>query len=245
MARHIIHLAVKSGSQPLGKTRFSAAEIDSRHASIRKAEFLRPSLDAGLERYLVERVLFLSAHLSNSHSAADDSPPDTGLSPQLSVQLDDAAATEAFGASLAPAVSCDEARGIVIWLTGELGAGKTTTTRGLLRALGHTGNVKSPTYTLLEPYTVSRISLYHFDFYRFNQPDEFLDAGLDEYFAGDGVCLVEWADKALPYVPQPDIELRLSVQGDGRLAELCVLTERGRACLTYSSLMTDPKKDPA
>jgi len=150
--------------------------------------------------------------------------------------LRDAAATEALGAALAPAITCEGAPGLVIWLTGDLGAGKTTTTRGLLRALGHTGNVKSPTYTLLEPYTVSRISLYHFDFYRFNQPDEFLDAGLDEYFSGDGICLVEWADKALPYVPQPDIELRLAVEGNGRRADLRALTERGCTCLGHTSL---------
>ncbi len=152
----------------------------------------------------------------------------------------DAAATEAFGAALAPAIICEAARGLIIWLIGDLGAGKTTTTRGLLRALGHTGNVKSPTYALLEPYTVSRISLYHFDFYRFNQPDEFLDAGLDEYFSGEGVCLVEWADKALPYVPRPDIELRLAVEGSGRRADLCALTERGRTCLSHTSLKAAP-----
>ena len=150
--------------------------------------------------------------------------------------LENAAATEAFGAALAPAITCAEARGLVIWLTGDLGAGKTTTTRGLLRALGHSGNVKSPTYTLLEPYTVSRISLYHFDFYRFNNPEEFLDAGLDEYFSDGGVCLVEWADKALPYVPQPDIELRLAVENEARRVEWRVLTERGRVCLSHSSL---------
>ncbi|MEC5386218.1 tRNA (adenosine(37)-N6)-threonylcarbamoyltransferase complex ATPase subunit type 1 TsaE [Uliginosibacterium sp. H3] len=161
----------------------------------------------------------------------------------MSLRLADAAATEAFGASLAPVVNSEEAHGLVIWLTGDLGAGKTTTTRGLLRALGHTGNVKSPTYTLLEPYSVSRISLYHFDFYRFNHPDEFLDAGLDEYFSDGGICLVEWADKALPYVPQPDIELRLAVEQEGRRAELRVFTERGRACLTHSSLTTNPPPD--
>lgn len=163
---------------------------------------------------------------------ADDNPP----GPALSLHLHDATATEAFGAALAPAVAGEAAKGLVIWLTGNLGAGKTTTTRGLLRALGHKGNVKSPTYTLLEPYTVSRISLYHFDFYRFTDPEEFLDAGLDEYFSGDGVCLVEWADKALPYVPQPDIELRLAVEGDARRADLHILTERGRTCLRHSSL---------
>ena len=156
--------------------------------------------------------------------------------------LDDTVATEAFGAELAASVACKEAYGLVIWLSGDLGAGKTTLTRGLLRALGHTGNVKSPTYTLLEPYTVSRISLYHFDFYRFNHPDEFLDAGLEEYFADGGICLVEWADKALPYVPQPDIELRLAVEGTGRRAMLYVFTERGRACLMHTRLAASVTK---
>lgn len=146
--------------------------------------------------------------------------------------LPDATATESLGAALAAALE----PGLVIWLSGDLGAGKTTLARGLLRALGHEGNVKSPTYTLIEPYTVSRISLYHFDFYRFTNPDEFLDAGLEEYFHGDGVCLVEWADKALPYVPRPDLEIHLQIEGDGRRACLLAHSERGRKCLTRSTL---------
>lgn len=154
--------------------------------------------------------------------------------PRFSGPLADSAATEAFGAAFAPVVTHPAATSLVLWLVGDLGAGKTTTTRGLLRALGHTGNVKSPTYTLLEPYVVSRISLYHFDFYRFNDPDEFLEAGLEEYFADGGICLVEWADKALPYVPQPDIEIRLAVEGAGRRAEVRALTEKGRTCLNAS-----------
>ncbi|MDO6386917.1 MULTISPECIES: tRNA (adenosine(37)-N6)-threonylcarbamoyltransferase complex ATPase subunit type 1 TsaE [Uliginosibacterium] len=141
--------------------------------------------------------------------------------------LADAAATEALGAALAPVL----APGLVIWLAGDLGAGKTTLTRGLLRALGHTGSVKSPTYTLIEVYAVSRIALYHFDFYRFTHADEFLEAGLDEYFGGEGVCLVEWADKALPYVPQPDLEIHLQVAGEARLASLVARSPRGAACL--------------
>jgi tRNA threonylcarbamoyladenosine biosynthesis protein TsaE len=90
---------------------------------------------------------------------------------------------------------------LTILLRGDLGAGKTTLTRGLLRGLGFTGRVKSPTYTLVEPYKDSRISVYHFDFYRFTHAEEFLEAGLDEYFEGDGVRLVEWPDRA-PYLPQ-------------------------------------------
>lgn len=141
--------------------------------------------------------------------------------------LADASATEAFGASLQTGMT----PGLVIWLNGDLGAGKTTLTRGLLRALGHTGNVKSPTYTLIESYVISRITVYHFDFYRFATPDEFLEAGLDEFFGGTGVCLVEWAEKALPYVPEPDLEILLRVQGDGRVARLVARSSRGNECL--------------
>ena len=128
----------------------------------------------------------------------------------------------------------------MIYLSGDLGAGKTTLVRGLLRALGHAGNVKSPTYTLIEPYVVSRLDLYHFDFYRFSYPEEYLDAGLDEYFAGQGVCLVEWPDKAAPYLPAPDLEIRLEIcrneASDSREATLRALTEAGRSCL--NALMT-------
>lgn len=148
------------------------------------------------------------------------------------MELANTAATEALGAALAPAVT----PGLVIWLNGDLGAGKTTLTRGLLRALGHTGSVKSPTYTLIEVYVVSRIELYHFDFYRFNHADEFLEAGLEEYFGTTGVCIVEWAEKALPNVPPPDIEIQLHVQGESRVAQLHAQTQRGQECLNRTPL---------
>lgn len=148
------------------------------------------------------------------------------------LELVDSAATEALGAALAPALT----PGLVIWLNGDLGAGKTTLTRGLLRALGHTGSVKSPTYTLIEVYVVSRIELYHFDFYRFTNADEFLEAGLEEYFGATGVCIVEWAEKALPHVPPPDIEIQLQVQGESRVARLHAHTQRGQECLNHAAL---------
>ena len=150
----------------------------------------------------------------------------------MPIFLADEEATEALGAALAPAL----APGLVVWLSGDLGAGKTTLTRGLLRALGHQGSVKSPTYTLLEVYAVSRIALYHFDFYRFNTPDEFLEAGLEEYFGGAGACLVEWADKALPYVPPADLEIHLQVAGDGRAARVEARSPRGIECLKHATL---------
>ncbi len=146
----------------------------------------------------------------------------------FSLQLDDETDTEKAGAALATAL----VPGLVIHLAGNLGAGKTTLVRGALRALGCCEKVKSPTYTLIEPYIVSRLHLYHFDFYRFAIPEEYLDAGLDEYFDGHGVCMVEWADKAEPYVPKPDVIATLGVSGAGRTLTLLALTEAGRTCTT-------------
>ncbi len=126
---------------------------------------------------------------------------------------------------------------MVVWLDGDLGAGKTTLSRGLLRALGHIGPVKSPTYTLVEVYVVSSIYWYHFDFYRFNQPEEFEDAGLGEYFRDDAVCLVEWPEKAAGYVPQADLALVFRFSGNGpnpgRELELVANSEAGRQCLSH------------
>ncbi|MRR49492.1 MAG: tRNA (adenosine(37)-N6)-threonylcarbamoyltransferase complex ATPase subunit type 1 TsaE [Rhodocyclaceae bacterium] len=153
---------------------------------------------------------------------------------EFTLPLADEAATLALGAALAGQV----APGLSVWLEGDLGAGKTTLVRGLLRALGHLGAVKSPTYTLVEVHVVSGLNLYHFDFYRFNQPEEYLEAGLDEYFAGQGICLVEWPDRAAPYLPPADLRLVLSVEGQGRLARLVAGSERGLTCLR--ALATSP-----
>lgn len=150
--------------------------------------------------------------------------------PALKLQLPDEPATLDLGAALATALQSGSGFP-VIYLCGDLGAGKTTLVRGLLRALGHAGKVKSPTYTLVELYAVSGLNLYHFDFYRFSHPEEYLDAGLDEYFQGKGVCLVEWPDKAFPYLAPADLRVDLTVDGESRLAALHALTERGAACL--------------
>lgn len=161
------------------------------------------------------------------HSSNDQSkfPRDDNASVRF---LPDEAATLALGGALAPLL----APGMVIFLEGDLGTGKTTLVRGLLRALGFTGKVKSPTFTLVEVYVISRLNLYHFDFYRFEQPEEYLDAGLDEYFTDAGICLVEWPDKAGAYLPPADLHLRLSVVADGRKAELLAGSAKGQQCLT-------------
>lgn len=133
---------------------------------------------------------------------------------------------------------------MVVWLEGDLGAGKTALVRGLLRAAGVKEAVKSPTYTLVEVHVVSGLNFYHFDFYRFNQAEEYLDAGLDEYFSGSGICLVEWPDKAAPYLSAADmrIELRAAAPGGaGRTAELSATGARGRTCLAGVTSSSTPR----
>ena len=146
----------------------------------------------------------------------------------MTLHLPDEAATLALGALLAQAL----APGLVVYLDGELGSGKTTLVRGVLRGLGYQGNVKSPTYTLVELYAISRLDLHHFDFYRFSQPEEYLDAGLDEYFQGGAVCFAEWPDKAEGYLAPADLRISLDMAGSGRRIDFKPLTEAGRACLS-------------
>ena len=162
-----------------------------------------------------------------------ESDPDDNAS---ALFLPDEAATLALGGALAALL----VPGLLIFLEGDLGVGKTTVVRGLLRALGYSGKVKSPTYTLVELYVISGLNLYHFDFYRFNQPEEYLDAGLDEYFQGTGVCLVEWPDKAGAYLPVADLCLRLSHAQTGRQVRLRAASQKGQQCLTNWRSLKDP-----
>ncbi len=121
---------------------------------------------------------------------------------------------------------------MVIYLRGELGAGKTTLARGILRGLGYAGRVKSPTYTLVEVYKLSRLYLYHFDFYRLEDRDGWLDAGFRDYFDEGAVCLVEWPEKAGGTLPPADLDVHLAIEGDGRVATLVGHTDAGGRCLS-------------
>ena len=146
----------------------------------------------------------------------------------LCAHLADEEATLTYGRTLASVMP----ERLIILLHGDLGAGKTTLTRGLLRGLDYTGRVKSPTYTLVESYKDSRIVVYHFDFYRFTHAEEFLEAGLDEYFQGPGLRLVEWPERAGPYLPPADLAIRLRIADDGgRTLDLQALTPEGRKCV--------------
>ena len=147
------------------------------------------------------------------------------------LHFDDADATAAFGARLAPLL----AGGMIVTLSGELGAGKTTLVRGCLRALGWTGPVKSPTYTLVEHYPLSSLYFYHFDFYRFNDPEEWETAGLADCFRHDAVCLVEWPERVAGLLPPADLAITLThplpAEGSGRDCGLAASTEDGERCL--------------
>lgn len=141
----------------------------------------------------------------------------------------DEAACAAAAAALAAA---PDVRDAVVELHGALGAGKTTFVRHLLRALGVRGRVKSPTYALMEPYEVDGLAVSHFDFYRFADPREWVDAGLRDVFAAPGLKLVEWPDRAAGLLPPCDLRVELDVTaGDRRRVTLHAFTPRGRTLL--------------
>ncbi|RCS57342.1 tRNA (adenosine(37)-N6)-threonylcarbamoyltransferase complex ATPase subunit type 1 TsaE [Parvibium lacunae] len=175
------------------------------------------------------------------------------------VALPDSLATEKLGQALAQTLQ----PGMQVHLHGDLGAGKTTLIRALLRGLGVSGRIKSPTYTLVEPYEIARlplhpqpqaqnqvelhplskIYLYHFDFYRFSDPREWLDAGFAEYFRADSVCFIEWPEKAANTLPQHDLSVSLNhassaEYADFRTATLQAYSERGQGCLNHLHFQT-------
>lgn len=143
-----------------------------------------------------------------------------------------AADMEALGGRLATAL----AAGGVVHLHGDLGAGKTTLVRGLLRALGHEGSVRSPTYTLLETYARDGLRVHHLDLYRLSDPEELEYIGIRELFEPDALCLIEWPEKGAGYLPTPDLALRIAIVGDGRELEAQACSARGGAMLSDPEL---------
>ena len=121
--------------------------------------------------------------------------------------------------------------GSVVYLRGELGMGKTTLARGVLRSLGHRGAVKSPTYTLVEPYELSGRQVYHFDLYRLGDPGELEYVGIRDYFEGDSLALVEWPERGAGFLPPADITVTIEREGQGRRLLIETGSERGLRCL--------------
>lgn len=161
-----------------------------------------------------------------NHNRSDDSEH-SAIARELAIHLRDESATTNFAAKLAKALT----PGMVIFLRGDLGAGKTTLVRALLHALGYQGRVKSPTYTLLEQYEAGGLNLRHFDLYRFRDATEWEGAGFNDEFNGLNICLVEWPEQAAGLLPPADIEIRFDILPDGRNINLHALSDTGDTCL--------------
>jgi tRNA threonylcarbamoyladenosine biosynthesis protein TsaE len=213
MALHVRHLTVISVSQPGEQARFGRREVDTGDPDLGESELACPLADLRQQ----ERTIDLTAVVHHA--------PIVGTPPLRLVwrSEDD---TRAFAAALAakPAV-----RDAFIALEGQLGAGKTTFVRHLLRALGVQGRIKSPTYAVVEPHEAPGLSAWHFDFYRFDDPREWEDAGFRDIFASPGLKLAEWPQNAGAVLPPADLVISIVLQADeSREVTLQPQTPRGR-----------------
>ncbi|MBE0369594.1 tRNA (adenosine(37)-N6)-threonylcarbamoyltransferase complex ATPase subunit type 1 TsaE [Pseudoalteromonas aurantia] len=140
------------------------------------------------------------------------------------LHLADEAATVKMGQCLSQVIN----KGAVLFLHGDLGAGKTTLSRGIVQGLGHTGKVKSPTYTLVEPYELKDVSVYHFDLYRLGDPEELEYMGIRDYFAESAICIIEWPEKGGGFIPTPDLNIEMKYQDQQRSVTITAQSERGK-----------------
>ncbi len=159
---------------------------------------------------------------SSQHYTAEFALPDERATGRLGTALT---------CAIASAAEAIHVQGLVIALSGELGAGKTSLVRAALRAFGVTGPVKSPSFALVEPYVVSSLDFYHFDFYRLADPAEFAAAGFRDMFGPGAACVIEWPERAGPQLPPADLHLTLQVADEGRQAVLESASELGATCL--------------
>ncbi|MCL7946079.1 tRNA (adenosine(37)-N6)-threonylcarbamoyltransferase complex ATPase subunit type 1 TsaE [Marinobacter sp. ATCH36] len=149
---------------------------------------------------------------------------------EFKLHLKDELDTEKLGRILARLVS-ESGQGLVVFLEGDLGMGKTTLSRGIMRGLGHEGAVKSPTYTIVEPYEHLTPPAYHFDLYRLGDPEELEYMGIRDYFQGQNLCVIEWPGRGEGILPEPDLLVCLDRSGDGRNAQVSAPTTRGASLL--------------
>jgi len=144
---------------------------------------------------------------------------------EVTLYLADEQAMSDFGARIA---RITQGHGL-IFLEGNLGMGKTTLSRGIIRGLGHVGAVKSPTFTLVEPYEIGDVRAFHFDLYRLVDPEELEFLGIRDYFEDDALCLIEWPDKGAGFLPKPDLTITISPQDSGRSLKILSQGSRGEA----------------
>lgn len=149
---------------------------------------------------------------------------------QMQVLLKDEQQMYLFGEKIAQAIGQINAP-LLILLNGDLGAGKTTLSRGILTGLGHNGSVKSPTYTLVEPYDLEIGKVFHFDLYRLVDPEELYDIGINDYLSEAQLCMIEWPDKGGSLVPRADFSLQINSNGTGRQVILTAQTSLGSECV--------------
>jgi tRNA threonylcarbamoyladenosine biosynthesis protein TsaE len=149
---------------------------------------------------------------------------------QLSVVLEGESKMVDFGAQLAGAIGKIDSP-LLILLNGDLGAGKTTISRGILKGLGHLGAVKSPTYTLVEPYQLAIGKIYHFDLYRLIDPEELEHIGFSDYLSEAKLCIIEWPENGGSYISLPDISIDIQLNESGRQVTLDSSTESGKQCI--------------
>ncbi len=147
---------------------------------------------------------------------------------QLEYFLADETATIAIGSGLAEIVkSATVQQALVVYLNGDLGAGKTTLTRGFVRGMGHAGNVKSPTYTLVEPYELDEWRVFHFDLYRLADAEELEYMGIRDYFNNDCCCFIEWPEKGAGLLAKADLIINIAYQDEQRVIQLQAETVHG------------------
>ena len=195
-------------------------QIHPCHADLGESELLPPSLQ--LRHVQRAGCGGASLRVMDVHALIVKTPP-------WQLRWPDENATAGFARQLAALPALADA---FITLHGPLGAGKTTLVRHLLQALGVQGRIKSPTYAVVEPYALPGLDIWHFDFYRFNDPREWEDAGFRDIFASPGLKLAEWPDKAAAVLPPADLAIALQTEGDqARLAQLQAHTPRGQSLL--------------
>jgi tRNA threonylcarbamoyladenosine biosynthesis protein TsaE len=219
MGLHVSHFAVKAVGQPGQQAGFRGRKIHTGDANLGKSKLKGPFPD------LPHQLRTVDLTTVERHPPIVETAATVGAVVVWRSEDD----TRAFAAKLAAHPAIGQA---FIELHGDLGAGKTTLARHLLHALGVRGRVKSPTYTVVEPHEAPGMAIWHFDFFRFNDPHEGVDAGFRDIFAGPGLKLAEWPEKAAALLPRADLVVRIEAQADeSRNVTLVAQTPLGRELL--------------